>query len=219
MGDMGFQVRIKYKVPTAGYGWIKEPSDVGRFLAACRPPWFRIAAALAVYAGLRRGEVAGLRRDALDFERGLIRLDRSFEGPVKSKRVRWVPLGPELASILRPWLLEHPGPMVVTRNDAPLDEKPDLAQFTRRACRRAGVDPVNFHQLRHSFASHLAQRVPLSIVGAVLGHADPRTTARYAHLDPESLARDPKLHLSFAAPAGEVIPFEPGATAARPKAK
>ena len=45
------------------------------------------------------------------------------------------------------------------------------------------VEPVTFHQLRHTYTSHLAQRVALSIVGAVLGHADPKTTARYAHVD------------------------------------
>lgn len=51
---------------------------------------------------------------------------------------------------------------------------------------------------------HLAERVALPIVGAVLGHADPKTTARYAHVDTASLARDPRLHLSFSAPAGSL---------------
>jgi hypothetical protein len=42
------------------------------------------------------------------------------------------------------------------------------------------------------------------IVGAVLGHADPKTTARYAHVDTASLARDPRLHLTFAGTSGTV---------------
>lgn len=41
--------------------------------------------------------------------------------------------------------------------------------------------------------------------GGVLGHTDPKTTARYAHVDTASLARDPRLHQTFAASAGEVV--------------
>jgi len=43
------------------------------------------------------------------------------------------------------------------------------------------------------------------MVGAVLGHADPKTTQRYAHHDTAALAKDPRLHLSFAAPAGQLV--------------
>ena len=210
LGDLGFQHRVKFKVPTSGYGWIRDAKDVGRFLDACAPSWFRTAAALAVYAGLRKGEVAGLCRDAIDFDRGLIRVDRSYGGPTKSKHVRWAPMPPELAKVLRPWLLAHPGPLVVTRDGEPLTEDDELYGFAARACKRAGVDRVTFHQLRHTAASHLAQRVPLPLVGAVLGHADPKTTARYAHLDTEGIARDPRLHLTFAAPSGTVVALPAG---------
>jgi integrase len=110
----------------------------------------------------------------------------------------------ELASILRPWLLAHKGPLVVTKDGEPITEADDLAGRTTRACKRAGVDRVQYHQLRHTFASHLAQRVPLPLVGAVLGPVDPKTTARYAHLDSEGIARDPRLHLTFAAPTASV---------------
>jgi integrase len=208
LGDLGFPTRVKYKVPTSGYAWIQRPEDVGRFLDACKPEWFRVAAALALYAGLRKGEVAGLRRDAIDFDRGLLRVDRSYDGPVKSKHVRWAPMPPALAAILRQWMLAHPGELLVTAEGARLAEDTALHGYARRSCKRAGIASVNFHQLRHTAASHLAQRVPLPLVGAVLGHADPKTTARYAHLDTESVARDPRLYLTFEAPAGIVIPLE-----------
>jgi integrase len=209
--DLGFPVSIKYKVPTSDYAWIKNPADVGRFLAKCRPgTWFHVAAALGVYAGLRKGEVAGLRRSALDFEHAIICVDRSYDGPVKSKHMRWVPMAPELASILRPWLLQNPGERVVTMNGKPLTEATKVDKRTRNACKRAGVDAVTFHQLRHTAASHLALRVSLPTVGAVLGHIDPKTTARYAHLDSNSLARDAKLHLNFSVPSGTVIQLSTG---------
>lgn len=103
MKDMGHEVRVKYVVPTSGYNWIRDRGEVVRFLEACGDGWFRMAAELAVYAGLRKGEIGGLRRDALDFERGLIRIDRSYEGPTKSKHVRWAPIAPGLASRLKAW--------------------------------------------------------------------------------------------------------------------
>jgi integrase len=205
LNDLGYPIRIGYKVPESGYGWIRVPADVARFLDACGTSWFRISCELAVYAGLRLGEVAGLRWDRIDFDRGLIQVDRSYEGPTKSKHVRAVPIAPELADKLKRWRFATGAASkgyVIAIDGEPIGERTDMAKRTRRACKAAGVNPVTFHQLRHTFASHLAERVSLPVVGAVLGHADPKTTARYAHVDTASLARDPRLHLSFAAPAG-----------------
>lgn len=201
MNDCGHPIRVKHKVPTAGYAWIQDPADVGRFLAECGSGWLRVACELAVYAGLRKGEVAGLRRDAVDLERGQLLVDRSYDGPTKSKHRRYAPISPALASTLRAWLLRHPGPLVVTVDGEMMGESYDLARPVRRACKRAGVASVNFHQLRHTAASHWAQRVPLPVVGALLGHANPTTTARYAHLDSEALSRSERVHLDFTPPA------------------
>ena len=211
LGDMDYPVRIRYRVPESDYEWLRTEADVAKFIAACQPDWLRMAAEISLYAGLRKGEIAGLRRDAIDFERQLIRVDRTYEGrPTKSKHVRFAPLPAALAASLKRWMLAHKGPLVVTRNGRPIEEDDDVAAAVRRACKKAGVNSINFHQLRHTSASHLAQRVPLPIVGAVLGHASPSTTARYAHLDSESLARSPRLHLDFTAPAGVVENFPVG---------
>jgi integrase len=213
LGDLGFPQRIKYTPPESGYAWIKRPEDVARFLESCTPEWFRIASALSVYAGLRKGEVAGLVRGALDFERGLIRVDKTYDGrPTKSKHERWAPMSDRLASMLRDWILRNPGEYVITVKGHPIERKERrVAKLTRAACKRAGVDPVNFHQLRHTAASHLAQRVPLPLVGAVLGHADPKTTARYAHLDSEGIARDARTRLDYGVvPKGKVVRMRKG---------
>jgi integrase len=215
LNDLGYPIRVAYKVPESGYGWIKQPADVARFLEACNPDWFRMACELAVYAGLRQGEVAGLRWDRVDFDRGLIQVDRSYEGPTKSKHARAVPLSPDLAASLKRWRLATgaggKGLVVTLENErgerVSIGERTDMGKRTRRTCKAAKVDPVTFHQLRHTYASHLAERVSLPIVGAVLGHADPKTTARYAHVDTASLARDSRLHLTFSAPSGTVLPM------------
>jgi integrase len=208
MNDLGYPTRIKYKVPTGDFAWLKTPADVARFLDACGDGWFRMVAELAVYAGLRKGEVAGLVWDAIDHERGMIRVDRSYEGPTKSKHARFVPLAPELARSLKRWRLRRGGgatSTVIVVDGEPMTEKTELARRTRRACKRAGVASIKFHELRATYASHLAERVSLPIVGAVLGHADVKTTARYAHIDTASLARDPRLHLTFETPSGKVL--------------
>src|SRR5262249_34513662 len=60
-----------------------------------------------------------------------------------------------------------------------------------RACEVAKIDPpVNFHGLRHTYASRLAMRgVPLAVIAAQLGHADTRMVEKhYGHLAPSYVA-------------------------------
>lgn len=61
----------------------------------------------------------------------------------------------------------------------------DIRAAFQGACRRAGIDDFHFHDLRHTFASHLVMKgVPLKVVQELLGHKDIKTTMRYAHLAP-----------------------------------
>jgi len=46
--------------------------------------------ATAIYTGLRAGEIAALEWSDVDFERRLVTVQRSFDGPTKSDRVRYV---------------------------------------------------------------------------------------------------------------------------------
>ena len=97
----------------------------------------------------------------------------------KQKRREYVPLSEQALSLLEriPREGEHlfPG-----RTGAYLR---DLKGPWVRVCKLADLSGVRIHDLRHSFASHLVSSgVSLPIVGKLLGHTQPQTTARYAHL-------------------------------------
>jgi integrase len=64
----------------------------------------------------------------------------------------------------------------------------DLKHAWRKVCAAAGITGLRIHDLRHSFASHLASGgASLPLIGALLGHSNPATTLRYSHLfdDPQ----------------------------------
>jgi len=54
-----------------------------------------------------------------------------------------------------------------------------------RIAREAGVKPTRVHDLRHSFGSIWAQRVPLTVLKEMMGHASIKTTERYIHVTGE----------------------------------
>jgi integrase len=86
--------------------------------------------------------------------------------------------------------------------DQPLN---NLVRAWRAICRQAKLDGLRIHDLRHSHASFLASAgLPLPVIGALLGHTQPQTTSRYAHLllDPLRKATD-TLGALYAAHAGK----------------
>jgi integrase len=85
--------------------------------------------------------------------------------------------------------LEEVGPYVVPGNN-PESPRPDLKRPWDAIIKRAGLDGVRLHDLRHTYASFGAGGgLGLPIIGRLLGHTQPSTTARYAHLDNDPLRR------------------------------
>ena len=72
------------------------------------------------------------------------------------------------------------------------DERPraDLKRPWSVVTRHAGLDGLRLHDLRHNFAAFGAGGgMGLPIIGKLLGHSQPQTTARYAHLDADPLRK------------------------------
>ena len=122
-----------------------------------------------------------LRWEHVDLGRGLLLLPDSKTGR------KTIVLNRPALEILQ----THPrgGPYVIsgTHSDRP---RTDLKKPWSAVCRRAGLEGVRLHDLRHTFASIGAgASLGLPIVGKLLGHSQAQTTARYAHLDADPLLR------------------------------
>lgn len=151
----------------------------------------RLAALLEVVygAGLRVGEVAGLRWSDVDPAGETVRVFG------KGDRERRVPLTGQAAAALAVWRAEVartcgrvPEAVFVGRTGNPLSVRQIQRVVTEalaRIAERSGVSP---HTLRHSFATHLLDRgADIMAVKELLGHASLSTTQLYTHLSRERL--------------------------------
>ncbi|WP_437785346.1 tyrosine-type recombinase/integrase [Sorangium sp. So ce1097] len=150
-----------------------------------------IAFSLAVYAGLRSGEVKALRWSDVDLAQGIlvVRLSRS-KGELstpKSGHERVVPLAPQLLAVLQ-GVKKKAGLVSTTRRGQPWAEC-SLNQALKQAMKKAGiVAPFRFHDLRHFFVTQLFRRGGgAPAVQALAGHLHLSTTQIYAHVVREDL--------------------------------
>lgn len=138
--------------------------------------------------GLRRGEVAGLRLDDIDWRAG----ELVVRG--KGGRLDRLPLptdvGDAIASYLRRGRPVSDRRELFLKGRAPLGPVAPgtVASTVRRACRRAGIPEIGPHRLRHTAACEMvAAGVPLVQVAEVLRHHSLQTTAIYGRVDVERL--------------------------------
>ena len=144
-------------------------------------PHSAAAIRLLVLTGCRRNEILGLRWEDLDFEAGEMRLADSKTG------ARVVPMPPPAAKVLAE-LSRVPGNPWVFPGRKKGTHQRNLNDSWDRVRKRADLDGVRLHDLRHSFASRaLALGEGLPMIGRLLGHRKVQTTARYAHLARESV--------------------------------
>lgn len=154
-----------------------ELALLGDALAAYDGSLYAVGAVkLLVFTGARLGEVLGLRWGWVDFERGEARLPDSKTG---AKTLHLPP--PALAVLAAlPRLDDNPYVIAGAKPGAALV---NLEKPWRAIRAAAGLDDVRLHDLRHAFASIAASSgMGLPIIGKMLGHSQPATTARYAHL-------------------------------------
>ena len=142
-------------------------------------PFVIPALLMLIYTGARVSEIATLRWRYVQPPR--LQLPDSKTGP------KTIYLNPQAIAVIEG--LEPRGDELLvfpaTCREAPIN----LGQYWDRIRRKAALPEVRLHDLRHSFASvAITQHIPLAIIGKLLGHALPETTARYAHLADEVIS-------------------------------
>jgi len=143
---------------------------------------------IAVYTGMRIGEVCGLRWEDVDLRRGVICVRRTAQRiadnrggttlvvgtPKTFSSARSIPIAPELKERLL--MIKSPRGYVVTGTETPA-EPATLRRRFLTFLRRTGLPHMRFHALRHLFASScIEQRFDISAVSELLGHANKSTT-------------------------------------------
>jgi integrase len=148
------------------------------------PPQIIAAIRLLLLTGCRLNEILALRWDQIDWDRGQLRFEDTKTGA--QFRTVGAAVIEHLAQL--PWRQSSP---YVIPGRITGSHLVNLSKAWRRIRERAELDDVRIHDLRHTHASAAAGLgLSLPMIGKLLGHSQPATTARYAHLadDPVSLA-------------------------------
>ncbi|MGH9266854.1 MAG: tyrosine-type recombinase/integrase [Acidimicrobiales bacterium] len=216
-GRMRWRLRARHRLhePESAVDRASD-EEIVALLGACRSARDRLVVLLMARAGLRRGELCGVRRsdvhllgdsrplgcDVPGAHLHVVRRDNANGAWAKSRRQRVVPLD---ALVVRAFdtyeleRLEHPAAsasdfVVVNLFREPVGApvRPDAINELLRACsRRAGLARmVAPHQLRHAFGSNLADAGGrLDEIAELLGHRSMTSSQVYLHPDPGRLRR------------------------------
>ncbi len=161
-------------------------------------PFAVAAIRLLVLTGARKSEILTLKWEHVDTERGCLRLPDSKTG------AKVIPLGAAALEALSEIPRIEGNPYVIPGRKG--RHFANIHYNWERIRKRAGLEDVRLHDLRHSFASvAVAGGSSLYLVGKVLGHEQASTTERYAHLtdDPLKAVADKTAGQIAAAMSGE----------------
>jgi integrase len=160
---------------------------------------------LLLLTGARKGEVLAMKWADIDLKAGLWSKPAAS---TKQKREHEVPLSAPARQLLA--AIPHHGPFVFPGSG----QRRHLVEVKKgwaAICKRAGIEGVRIHDLRHSFASQLASGgASLPLIGALLGHTQAQTTQRYAHLfvDPQRAAVEKIGAVMTGTAPAELIPLK-----------
>lgn len=162
--------------------------------------------------GARIGEVLSARWSEIDMKRG-VWIKPSHH--TKQKRAEHLPLSaPALALLTEMQDTADTAVHFLFPGNTPGKPLQDIKKFWRSVTQQAGLTDYRLHDNRHTHASHLVSSgLSLKIVGRLLGHTNPLTTKRYAHLsdDPLRAAAErfgSKMEALRNEPADKIVPIQ-----------
>jgi integrase len=191
-----------------------KPDELARLMAALAEHEDRQAAhiiSLLLLTGARKNEVLSLRWRDLDLEEGKWIKPSAH---TKTRREHHLDLGNDAVKLLRS--IKSPA----IREDGYVfpgriggQHRINIKDVWVEVCKSARITGARIHDLRHTHASMLVSAgFSLPIVGAALGHTQPITTARYAHVrnDPLRAAANHVGSILAGKRPGKVVPFTGG---------
>jgi integrase len=189
MFSLGVKWRLCEVNPLRAVERLKDPKrpprflsvdEIARLLKAAERSHLHPVILAALHTGMRKGELLSLQWNDADFEKGMITVWAS-----KTSTYRMVPMTPLLAETLRAMEGTKESKFLFTYGGKPTH---DLKQGFGTLLKTAGITNCRFHDLRHTFCSHLAiAGVPLQKIKELAGHQNFQTTLLYAHLQPDHL--------------------------------
>lgn len=172
------------------------------------PSFYNLGILLCLYTGLRIGELCALKwsdislkNKAIRITKSMQRLQRSEEGetktmiivtePKSSCSVREIPLIKRLVVLLKGHKCDGNAYFLSGREDRYVEPRTMQNRF-KYALRECGIEDVNFHSLRHTFATRCIETgVDVKCLSEILGHASVNITLnRYVHPSMELKAKN-----------------------------
>ena len=140
----------------------------------------------ALNTGMRSSELVHLRWKDIDLDKRKIMVHSREDWQSKSGKSRTIDINDNSFEFLKKYKHQKSEYVFCTKDARPLLN--NLNRRFRNTAKRARLNDISIHNLRHTFASHLVMAgVPLATVSKLLGHADIKTTMIYAHLSPDHL--------------------------------
>lgn len=174
---------------------VLDRDELQRFLIQAKAEGYYELFLLDLSTGLRRGELMALQWDDLDFETGVLNVNKQvyqvngelqFSEPKTKNSIRKIVLPPSVVEVLREykktvnsrWMFPSP-----VKEDCPLTPGV-VRQRLQLILEHAGCKHVRFHDLRHTFATLALQNgMDVKTLSAMLGHVSAATTLDiYTHI-------------------------------------
>ena len=138
----------------------------------------------ALNTGMRKEEVLSLKWERVDLKHGFIMLDRT-----KNNERREIPINYTLRVVLQ-GITRRTDVLYVFYDKKTGKRYKNVKRSFATACRIAKILDFHFHDLRHTFASHLIMAgVDITTVSRLLGHKSLKMTLRYSHLAPAHMRK------------------------------
>jgi integrase len=153
--------------------------ELSKVLARIDDNEFADVVLLAAYTGLRSSEILRLKPDDVDNPEGFLRISSKQ----KNKKASWIPINDAAREILNRCVSRGMDKVVRFKTRQTLSKK------FKKAVRAAGLEPPRFHDLRHTFGSHLAMMdVGEKSIQELMRHKSMASTLVYTHVSPKHLS-------------------------------